>query len=120
MIAISRKPAKSPRFVMLPHMLPDSPEFAIASSGATRLLILLLRRYNGRNNGTIACSVRDAAKWLHCSKSTASACFAELEQLGLIRAVCRGSFTIKLGELKGVATTWSLTFVDRSNGGLNA
>jgi hypothetical protein len=73
-----------------PHTVVESPEFATASAGATRLLLLLLRRYNGWNNGKIAYSTRDAAKWLHCSKSTASACFAELERRGPIGASCQG------------------------------
>lgn len=104
-------------FIKLSHDVVDSAEFAEASSGATRLLILLWRRHNGRNNGKIHCSVREAASWLHCGKSKALACLTELQRLGLIAAAQKGHFDIKAGELKNISTSWRLLFlVDREDG----
>ena len=98
-------------FVRLGHSLVDGAAFRLASSGATRLIILLLRRFNGHNNGAISCSIREAADWCHCGKSTAAKLFEELETLNLIGVVHKGAFSIKAGDDKNAATTWRLTFL---------
>ncbi len=98
-------------FVKLTHAVIDSEAFAASSSHATRLLIFLWRRHNGKNNGFIKCSVREAATWLHSSKATASAAFVELQERGLVEAVTRGHFTVKAGGAKSVATTWRLLVI---------
>jgi len=99
-------------FIRLSHSLVDSESFAIASNGARSLLILLWRRYNGRNNGSLSCSVREAATWLHCGKSQAGVYFTELQQLELIEAVNKGNFTVKIGDGRRAATTWRLKFLE--------
>jgi len=98
-------------FAALYYDFIDGPEMGAASSGATRLLILLMRRHNGYNASDIPCSVREAADWCHCSKSTALGYFSELRNLGLIEPTRLGSFTIKKGELKNVSTRWRLIFL---------
>ena len=89
---------------------------AAATSHATRLLVLLTRRFNGHNNGEIPCSVREAAAWCKCSLSTAQRCFVELQELGLIEIVIRGNFAIKDGSRKNTASTWRLAFVHNKGG----
>jgi hypothetical protein len=98
-------------FVMMSHELIDCPAFVSASCGATRLLIFIWRRHNGRNNGAISCSIREAAAFLHCGKSTAARYFSELHALGLIEPVRLGNFVYKVGDLKNAATTWRLSFL---------
>jgi DNA-binding IclR family transcriptional regulator len=93
-------------FARLYNDVVDSEPIVSASSGATRLLVLLMRRRNGHNE--ISCSVREAAKWCHCSKATALRHFRELQSLGVIEPLRRGYFDIKAGDLKAVATTWRL------------
>lgn len=100
------------RFVLLDHALVDSPAYVGASTNAKCLLILLLRKFNGRNNGGINCGVREAASWLHSSKDTASRAFVELYEIGLIEPTKRGYFEIKAGEQKNVATSWRLSFIE--------
>jgi hypothetical protein len=97
---------KTKRFVRLFDRFMDSEPIISASCGATRLLVLLMRRRNGRNE--ICCSVREAAGWCHCSKATAMRYFRELQSLDLIEPIRKGHFETKAGELKGVATTWRL------------
>ena len=106
-----KKKSKS-QFVRLDHSLLDSPAFVGASNTARCLLLLLVRKFNGRNNGSIDCGVREAASWLHASKDTASRAFGELESLGLIAPMKLGHFEIKAGEMKNVATSWRLNFVE--------
>ena len=98
-------------FIRLTHALVDGEAFMLASNGARCLLILIWRRFNGRNNGQIPLSVREAADWLHCGKTATARYFAELQQLGLIEAVTKGQFAIKSGTGKNAATTWRLTFL---------
>jgi hypothetical protein len=99
---------KARPFARLFHDVVDSTAVAAASTGAKALLLLLTRRHNGKNE--IVCSVREAAAWCHCGKSTAATYFKELNGLGLIEPVRLGHFQIKAGDLKNAATTWRLTF----------
>jgi DNA-binding IclR family transcriptional regulator len=94
------------RFVRLFDDVVDSKPITSASCGATRLLILLMRRRNGHNE--ISCSIREAAAWCHCSKATAMRYFQELQRFNLVEPLRKGRFEIKAGELKAVATSWRL------------
>jgi hypothetical protein len=101
-------------FAQLPFEFIDT-EIASISPGATKLYVLFLRRFNGRNNGAIPLSVREAAAWCGCGQGTAHRLLKELQKHGLIQPVVVGSFQIKAGELKNAATTWRLPFL--RNGG---
>jgi hypothetical protein len=102
------------KFLLLDHELIDGDAFGAATGGATRLLIFIMRRFNGRNNGDIPCGIREAAKFLHCGKSTAARFFEELEGLKLIEPTRRGHFEVKQGEMKNVATRWRVTFLENA------
>jgi hypothetical protein len=79
--------------------------------GPTRLCVLFLRRYNGSNNGAIPLSVREVEAWCKCGHATAIRYLRELQERGLIEPVTVGSFCIKAGPQKMMATTWRLHFV---------
>ena len=79
--------------------------------GPTRLCVLFLRRYNGSNNGAIPLSVREVEAWCKCGHATAIRYLRELQERGLIEPVVVGSFRIKAGPNKMMATTWRLHFV---------
>ena len=96
-------------FIMLPRDVVRSEQGQALSPKAGWLLVGLFDRYNGRNNGEIVFSARQAKEWLKCSSMTAHRAFDELEHAGFIEAVERGSFDVKSG--RGRATTWRLTFV---------
>jgi DNA-binding transcriptional regulator YhcF (GntR family) len=55
-------------------------------------LIELLSIYNGRNNGYIALSARDAAERIGCSKDTANRAFVELRAIGFVEVSIVGAF----------------------------
>ena len=71
---------------------------------------------NGHNGSGIAFSVREAAAWCGCGQATALTYFKELQEHGLIEPVLKGSFSIKAGERKNLATTWRLSFVEGAAG----
>jgi hypothetical protein len=81
----------------------------ISQSGAVPLLIYIWRRYNGRNNGRITYSQREAERYLGCSPKRAVRWFRELQEAGFIVAVQRGTFSQKTGVIANRATTWRLT-----------
>ena len=100
------------RFCKLKHAVMDTAEFRGLSAGATRLLLLLFRRYDGFNNGQIVCSKRDAMRWCHCGDPAALAYFRELEAVGLISQTKKGEFRC-FGHRGSYCTvsTWRLNFL---------
>ena len=115
MSARQRYRAKVPGFAKLYHPFIDE-KIEPLSSGATRLYIAFLRRYNGYNNAQIPFSVREAAAWCRCGLATAQSYLRELQEQGLIEPVVIGSFQIKLGDQKNAATTWRLPRVTEGAG----
>ena len=94
-----------PPYVKLELWVLRSAAYDRASLAARCLLVELMALYNGRNNGDVWLSVRDAAARLHCGKDRAQRAFAELECLGFIQVNKRGSFHLKVRH----ATTWTIT-----------
>ncbi len=83
------------RFVSLPHYMLGSQAWRSLSPVARSVFIELAAIYNGSNNGRLALSVRDAAEWVCCSKTTAGRAFAELTDKGFIDLCSRGHFDRK-------------------------
>jgi DNA-binding transcriptional MocR family regulator len=84
-----RKPYKHPkkgtgRHVQLPEYLQASEAWRTMKPGPRALYIELKRRFNGRNNGQIILSHRDAAEALAVHRNTVGAWFEELEARGFI------------------------------------
>lgn len=102
--------SKQPReqFVMLLHQTTDCPAWLALSVYAKALYPVLRRRagYAGISNGTMSCSVREAADYLGVSNATATRAFWELQRKGFIVAMQVGRLGVT-GE--GKATTWRLT-----------
>ena len=76
------------------------------------LYVEIKRRYNGRNNGNIPMSHREAADLLQCSNKPVTAAFKGLQEKGLIKAAQKGSFDWKVareGKNFGRSTRWELT-----------
>ena len=97
-------------FIKLEHDIVDTAAWLyIAKSGSSKLLIDIWRRHNGKNNGRITYSIRDAQRRFGCSSKTAVMWFRELQELGFIVAEQRGSFSRKTGALDARATRWRLT-----------
>jgi DNA-binding transcriptional MocR family regulator len=72
------------RHVQLPEWLQASEAWRTMKPGPRALYIELKRRYNGRNNGAIILSHRQAADALNVHRNTVGAWFEELEARGFI------------------------------------
>jgi hypothetical protein len=100
-----------PKYCKVMHSFMDSKPFRNLSPGATRLLLLLFRLYDGFNNGSIECSKRDAMEWCHCGDPAALAYFKELETARLIACTRKGRYQ-RIGNRAFCTTsTWKLSFV---------
>ena len=98
-------------FCRLRHETMDTDAFRNLSSGATRLLLLLFRGYDGFNNGSIPCSKRDAMTWCHCHDVTALRLFDELQKAGFIRRTRKGAYHRVGTRTFSTTTLWWLNFV---------
>jgi hypothetical protein len=101
------------RFIMLPHAVYDSPTFAQLKPIHVTILLLLIRKHNGYNNGAIALGVREAAKRCHCSQMTACRALTRLQEDGLITATYKGHLVPEIGR-PDIATRWKLNFLKKS------
>lgn len=93
------------RFVCLYHWLLKSEAYRSLNGTARALLVEFYALYNGRNNGELFLSVREAARRLRVAPNTAVKAIAQLQDRGFIRANHVGSFNWKGGN----ATSWILT-----------
>jgi hypothetical protein len=74
------------------------------SPPARCLLLELKALYNGRNNGELFLSVREAARRLGIGKTLAAKCFRELCDRGFIKIAKQGAFNVKAESRRGDAT----------------
>ena len=95
-----------PRHIRVYHSMMDTPAWLDLSGNAVKLLLKLSALNNGRNNGEIFLSCRNAAEQIGVGKKCAVRLFHELEEHGFIEATERGYFSVK----QGPATSWRLTW----------
>lgn len=97
----------SQRYVRLDEHLLRSAAWQALDGNCRGLYVELARRYRGpnSNNGRIPYSVREAAKCLHISKTTANRCFDRLQETGFVKISKRSGFSMK----GRIATEWLLT-----------
>lgn len=115
------------RFVKIDHSLLSSEAYRALSPNARSLLIELAALENGKNNGSLYLSVRDAAARMGVADTTAaSRAFDELQELGFIVLTKDAHFHVKVSEhsrARCFRLTWlpvpgqrkapSLEFLDR-------
>lgn len=94
-------------FIKIEHELMRCPAWLALSIASTVLLLEVWSKHNGRNNGEITYSCREARERFGFGLTRAVASFAELQDKGFIVAMRRGSFNTKTGEHRG--TSWRLT-----------
>ena len=97
-------------FIKLPYAVCDSPEFAALNPIDVAVLLLLIRKHNGHNNGRIALGVREAAAKCRCGKASAQRALARLQQSGLVAITYKGHLVPEVGR-PDAATKWRLNFV---------
>jgi hypothetical protein len=93
------------RHVGLYHYMMDAEAWQSLSGNQRAIYVEMAARYNGRNNGRIPYSVREAAESLHIGKSTAARDLAVLRERGFIIPRRKGAFSLKVRH----ATEWRLT-----------
>jgi len=96
---------KDGRHVRLYHYMMDAEAWQSLSGNQRAIYVEMVARYNGRNNGRIPYSVREAAESLHIGKSTAARDLAVLQERGFIIPRKKGAFSLKVRH----ATEWRLT-----------
>ena len=103
------KPKKNPRgnFVMLYHDIIESAAWKSLDANAQALYVHIAYRYDGKNNGRISISVREAAQALNASKDTAARAIKILIDRAFIAVAKRSGFNLKRGP--GRAAEYRLT-----------
>jgi hypothetical protein len=96
---------KGPPFTMLPHFIQASAAYHGLSAIARALLLEIIRRYNGANNGKIVLSARQAAYELNCDKNVITRASRELGDAKLVQPLSKGRWQGRL------ATTWQIAWL---------
>ena len=84
--------AAKDRYVAISNAIIDSDAFSYLSGHATKVYLLIRRRYFGSNNGRIGAGRNETAETLHLSKEKVADAFVELEHVGLIQMTRPGSW----------------------------
>ncbi len=103
----SKGRSKGGHFVMLSHFLLNSPAYLSLTPAARAVYVEIARLFNGRNNGYLALSVRDAAERCRINKDTAAKALVSLQEAGFIECAAQGAFSYKVRH----ASEWRLTTV---------
>jgi DNA-binding transcriptional MocR family regulator len=96
---------KADRHIRLYHWLMRSPAWKSLSGQSRALYAELAKYYNGRNNGKIGYSIRQAAEDLQVAEGTASRHLRILTERGFIEPMKKGAFSLK----ERHATEWRMT-----------
>jgi hypothetical protein len=100
-------------FIMLPYAVYDSPAFAELKPIEIAVLLLLIRKHTGHNNGNISLGLREVVKRCRCGQATAWRALKTLQDADLITATYRGHLVPEIGR-PDVASRWKLNFVDET------
>jgi DNA-binding transcriptional regulator YhcF (GntR family) len=96
----------SGRFVMLTHDILNSPAWEGLSTQARAVLIQIAKRYNSKNNGSLAASVRDLAAECRINKDTVGVAVKSLVEAGFLEIAQAGSFDFKKRHAAEYRLTW--------------
>ena len=95
----------SGKFVMLLDYMTRTEAWRDLRPAEVSIYLLIAMRYNGRNNGHISLSVREAANYAHVAPGTAQKALKSLQEHGFIICRKKGAFKVKQRH----ATEWELT-----------
>ena len=98
--------ARNGRYAGIPHSVMESESYYLSSGNALKLLLELVKQYNGHNNGDLsaAFSVLRSRGWR--SKGTLVRCLTELLEMRLIVKTREGWFSNPGGRCALYALTW--------------
>ena len=97
---------RTERHVRLTHFLLNSAAYGSLGPAPRALLVEVLKRYTGFNNGSIGLGVREAAAALHVKPQTIGRAFTALQDRGFV-AMTRGSSFHQ----KKLTSEWRVTFL---------
>jgi hypothetical protein len=103
----------APGYIKLPYPVYDSPAFASLKPIDIAVLILLIRKHNGHNNGAIVLGLREVVARCRCGQATAWRALKSLQDASLITATYKGHLVPEIGR-PDVASRWKLNFVDET------
>lgn len=86
---------KSPPFVQLPIWVLQSPAWKHLTPNARCIYVAVKERYNGKNNGEISFSAREAGEALNLSHHTGNRALAELIEHGFLEVTEESNFNRK-------------------------
>lgn len=95
-----------PPFIRLFKYVYESAAYRSLTPAERVVLLAVMARYNGGNNGSLALSVRDASEECRVNKDTASKAFQVLEIRGFLENTRKGAFSVKMR----LASEWRLTW----------
>lgn len=95
-----------PSYVKLDRWFLHHDSFRTLSPVARSLILELLDRFRGDNNGKIVLSVREAQQRLGVCKETTTWAFRELELLGFLKVARQSAFSLKTKLAREFALTW--------------
>jgi hypothetical protein len=96
---------RADRYFAVHHFMLKTDAWQALTTPARAVYLQLGFRYNGSNNGRIACSIREAASECNVARDTAARAFKELVDLGFIEETRHGSLSRKTR----IASEWRLT-----------
>ena len=111
-----------PRFIQLPYWLMETPAFLALKPNAKCVLLFMVKRFDGANNGRIAFGVRSGCyvpkagtsellnKPFGVPRSAIGRCLTELEAAGFIRCTREATF-----DQKRRTREWRLTWLECGN-----
>lgn len=83
-------------WVQLEHYLMDTPAWRALSANAKVIYFEVKRRYNGKNNGLISFSSREAGEALNASHQTGSRALTDLQEHGFLEVTEDSTFKRKV------------------------
>ena len=94
------------RFIAIPILLHDHPDFQNLSGTALKVLLGLSRQYRGKNNGDLSASHSQAVKWGVGSKTSLAKALRDLQKYKFIIKTREGYFTNPGGRCALYALAW--------------
>lgn len=93
---VTKRPGSARFWVQLEHWFLEVPAWRALSTNARTIYIELKRRYNGKNNGLLSLSAREAGEIINATHHTGARALVELKDLGFIDVTEDSTFNRKV------------------------
>lgn len=101
--------SSSNQFICLHRGITNSDAWKALNCETKCLILLVWERHNGKNNGTIPLSHREARAALRIGNDKTTKAFHQAQERGFLIERIKGSFEWKMGAGQGRSTEWELT-----------